>query len=249
MHWTTIIWYQKWCSKLYQDYFLLNCNLIWILPWLLSHRRKWKNNRKATTLHYETVRNNSKTFSRNILKQPAVLTISSMFFSEKYRCVNRRTYCCTVSSLLFFVWLGDLAIISKVIFTILKHTMNHFGKKQNVWVCYRNMSRDQKTVPVSLEIVIGSRLTCETEREELSPKLIPNKMAAGGELTGRSFFNNYSSDSLNYFSYIHIVYRCALLLANFLMWERLIFLPEHQRSHVKTRNVLTLLTLIRPMNS
>ena len=49
------------------------------------------------------------------------------------------------------------------------------------------MSRDQKTVTVSLEIVIGSRLTCETEREELSPKLIPNKMAAGGELTGRSF--------------------------------------------------------------
>ena len=77
------------------------------------------------------------------------------------------------------------------------------------------MSRDQKTVTVSLEIVIGSRLTCETELEELSPKLISNKMAAGGELTGRSFFNNYTTDSLNYLRYIHIVCRCALLMANF----------------------------------
>lgn len=48
------------------------------------------------------------------------LTISSMFFSEKYRWVSLRTYCWTVSSLLFFVWLGDLAIISKDIFPMLK---------------------------------------------------------------------------------------------------------------------------------
>ena len=130
-----------------------------------------------------------------------VLTISSMFFSEKYKWVSLRTYCCTVSSLLLFVWLGDFAIISKVIFPILKCSVSLW--KQTVWAWYKAYV----TWPENSYRFLGNN---QVSRENVNEKywvlkLMSNKMAAGGEMTGKSFSRELQSP-LNHSTNIHIVY-------------------------------------------
>lgn len=95
-----------------------------------------------------------------------LLTISSIFFSEKCRWVNLRTYCCTVSSLLFFVWLGDFANISSVIFPILKYSNHKNCLDTNVWAYYKETYHvTWKQLSVSLETTVVPRSSYENTNE------------------------------------------------------------------------------------
>lgn len=130
------------------------------------------------------------------------LTISSMFFSEKYRWVNLRTYCCTVSSLLFFVWLGDFANISNVIFPILKLFTGTVWRR-NVWAYYRQISRDQQTVIRLLGNNYWAQFSWGIfEREGLCQRRRQTRWRRKWQV---SVFSWRLPSPLNYSRYIHIV--------------------------------------------